>query len=167
MWKIVGKFRRGIFPREIEHRRRFLLSYANAWLKIQSFSSLHRYSLYVRAHVNIICSYTPMNISTVAGNPPWIARDNFGSFFLPRRGALFMIAPCVNLRNSVSIIFLFPFFRPTIFDRPILRYSPEGGREMGEKEMTKPNNDNNDSKIRSVVRGKSHGQTWNNRRIRG
>lgn len=137
--EIVGKFRRGIFPREIEHRRRFLLSYANAWLKIQSFSS-HRYSLH-RAHVNIICSHTGW-IYRLSPAPPWIVRDNFGSFFCSIAGGI--------IHNSAVWIseILFPlFFSQTIFDRPDSPIFSKGGGKRNEKTM-----ENNDSKIKSRQR---------------
>lgn len=71
-----------------------------------------------------------------------------------------MIAPCI--RNSVSIVFLFPFFFlvKTIFDRqdsPIFSKSKEG--RGGGKKCQNYGKFDNDSKIRSrLQKCIAHGQ---------
>lgn len=136
--EIVGKFRPGgggIFPREIEHRRRFLLSYANAWLKIQSFSS-DRYSLH-RAHVNIICSYARR-----------IYRLSLHCHFHHESSAIILEVSSAGIIHDSAVYpkFCFHYFfvpvffsRQTIFDRqdsPIFSKS-KGGRGGGKKKNVK------------------------------
>lgn len=156
----------GIFPREIEHRRRFLLSYANAWLKIQSFSS-DRYSLH-RAHVNIICSYARR-----------IYRLSLHCHFHHESSAIILEVSSAGIIHDSAVYpkFCFHYFfvpvffsRQTIFDRqdsPIFSKS-KGGRGGGKKKCQDYGKFDNDSKIRSRLQ-KMH-RAWtdaNNRRIKG